>query len=72
MFKTENNNDRIKLWIIKVINSCETPQQINTSKNLVVNFDKLLTKQNNMYNRIKIKNELIGVLNSKAHNLIKK
>jgi len=41
--RSEHYGD-IKLWIEKVINSCETMDHIKTTDRLIINFDKQLER----------------------------
>jgi hypothetical protein len=41
--RSEHYGD-IKLWIEKVINSCETMDHIKTTDRLIINFDKRLER----------------------------
>ena len=45
MEKRSRHYGDIKLWIEKVIDTCETMDQIRSTKKLIINFDKQLEKK---------------------------
>lgn len=63
----------VRKWVIKVINSCETYQQIFVTKNLIFNFEKQMISNKVNHTLISsVKSYLNFKLRLKKNELLKK
>ena len=73
MEKRSTHYGDVQIWIEKVIDSCETYDQVHSTRNLIWNFEKQMTKNKvNISIKHSISLELINLMYDKMDELLLK
>jgi len=73
MEKRSRHYGDVQKWIEKVIDSCETYEQVHSTRNLIRNFEKQTTKNEvNISIKYSISRELINLMYDKMDELLEK
>ena len=73
MEKRSRHYGDVQIWIEKVIDSCKTYDQVHSTRNLIRNFEKQMTKNEvNISIKYSISRELINLMYDKMDELLEK